>query len=239
LIERRWTNTAGELHKGHLGAPRAWVGAATGQSGSTHIILNNDLAPMQLNVAAEWNRSTCGSNYPCIDIPYNAIYKLTPTTIGACWQVPDDMITVVQTIIEHSNPMAVWYESAAQAIPAMSFAAAWPNGPTGRVDHAILYRFFDQGFTYQQIARATNTQVGSIKYVYGKWKSGISPTYRHKTTRSLDKEAMLDDIKAGIAVSIIGLKYGCAAVTVSKLARLHNFGNRHIGRPKRSATTTE
>jgi hypothetical protein len=202
-------------------------------------VYDKDLAPMQLNVAAQWNRSDCGSDYPCTDIIYNAIYKLTPTTISVCWTVPHDMITTVQTIIEHSDPVAVWYEPAKVVTPAFSFDAALPNGPEGRFDHAVLYRFFEQDFTPRQIAIATNTLVNTVNYVYRKWKSGHSPVYSHKATRILNKDGMLNDLQAGLSSAEISLKYDCTVVTVNKLAKLHNLQGKRTGRLRSSATIAE
>jgi len=239
LIERRWTNTAGESIKLHLGTPRSWISNATGQTASLYIVQDKDLAPMQLNVGGQWNRAKLGSNYPCTDIPYNAIYKLTSTTISACWQVPHDMISTVQIQIEHSDPEAVWYEPAAVAVPAFSFAAALPNGPEGRFDHAVLYRFFEQEFTPRQIATATNTLVNTVNYVYRKWKSGHSPVYSHKATRILNQAEMLSDMQNGLTSIEISAKYDCTVVTVNKMAKKHNLILNRPNRDKSSATMPE
>ena len=231
-----WTDLSGNPFKKPQGNPRTWIGAATGWSPGLSVLELTDLNPMKLNVGGIWTRD---SGYPAVDIPYRAIYKLSKTLIAACWPVPEDQITVTQLLIKNTNPLAVWYAAAEVVLPASKFAAALPNGPDGRFDHAVLYKFFEQGFTPVQIARATRTLDHTVNYVYRKWKSGHSPVYSHTTTRTLNKAGMLIDMQSGLTSAEISMKYDCTVVTVNKLAKLHNLTVNRPVRDKSSATTAE
>jgi len=236
LKEFSWIDLSGNPYKKPQGNPRTWIGSATGSSPGLSVIELTDLNPMKLNVGGIWARA---AGYPAVDIPHRAIYKLSKTLIAACWQVPEDQINTAQMLIKNSNPEAVWYAAAEVVLPASEFAAALPNGPAGRFDHAVLYRFFEQGFTPVQIARSTNTLDNTLNYVYRKWKSGHSPVYSHNATRTLNTAGMLSDMQSGLTSAEISIKYDCTVVTVNKLAKLHNLTLNRPVRDKSSATMLE
>ena len=228
--ENTWINTKTQVTTGvnkTPGSPRMWPNRAFDTGGSIEAS-QSILRPKHLSVAAIWLR-------PCvtIDFPYTSLIRFfdmqinqrtrwvpkPPTTpaIGIAWCVPyDDIFQVVRTLSFSGAHLIWWCTPDAEKEPPRTMIEL---GLRSRLDHAELYKMFDQGLTPMAVAIELNLMVATVRYVHRKWLQGKPSQHVNTGRKQIDHSAVMDDYRTDLAIKDIAIKHNCTPATVHSIAR--------------------
>ena len=233
IMEQRWQNSQTGVEVGVntiLGSPRAWVNRAVGCKYQDLGQLDSSLHPTQLTVAGVWPR-----NHKIIDTgPYQAIYRyfelpanfytttkfthLRPM-IGVAVAVPSDLILPTQQAMRALAAEWTWWSLPSER-PKSTYM---PVTERAQIDHAEVYKLFDQGLDAITVAQQQNLSPNSVRYIHAKWLAG-KPAQSRKTRPTLNHEAILQDLREGIyGMKEIADRNGTTRTTVWKIRKSQGF----------------
>lgn len=213
------------------GSPRMWVNRALDLASTE--IGQGVVRPKNISVAAVWLR-------PCntIELPYTSLvrfFKYTPNArkysrnkpesykaIGIAWEVPFEQIFPVMKLLKESGAEMVWWY---RPIPEKEKPKTLAElGVCTRLDHAEIYKLFDQGKTVLEVSRIFDAQPNTVRYVYKKWKLKKPPEHMHFGRKPLNRDSVLEDLRLNeLTMQQIADKHGCTRHTVHKIAKSNNI----------------
>lgn len=229
MTEGKWQNSQTGVEIGvntTLGSPRAWVNRALGCKYQDLGILESSLHPNQLTVAGIWTRpqhkfdtGSCQAIYRYFELPADFYVTTRDTTmrkmIGVSMAVAEDQILAVRQAMRESGAEWTWW-SWPVSRPRSSYT---PVTERAQIDHAEIYKLFDQGLDAMAVATQLQHTPNSIRYIYNKWVAG-KPAHSRKTRPTLNHKAIIEDLHTGLyGMKEIADRNGTTRTTVWKIRR--------------------
>lgn len=229
--ENSWINTRTQVITGvnkAPGSPRMWPNRAFDTGGSIDAS-QSVLKPKHISVAAIWLR-------PCVtlDFPYTSLIRffdmqinqrnnkwvpVPPATpaIGIAWCVPFEDIFGVLRTLQFSGAEFVWWctPDKEKELP----KTLVDLGLRARLDHNQLYKMFARGMTASEVAQELHVLPATVRYVQRKWEQGKPSVNVHLGRKHLDRKAVVEDLRSGMAVQDVADKHDCTRTTVNLIAR--------------------
>jgi len=214
MRENYWANandTAEMPINKNPGSPRMWLARVHGVA-STQL---EDARPhfRTISVAGVW---PAGTTLP--EIEEHAIYRYFELhgqrVVGMAVCAPTKKMLWYVNEFRRSGALWTWYHTPETVAEPKNKPA--DNGNT-HLDHEQLYRLFDAGMTPTQVARELGLALPSVGYVSKKWRDGKpAKKVRGRTTgaRQLNKLEIITDLRAGMTVSEVSLKFDCSRQSV-------------------------
>jgi DNA-binding transcriptional regulator YiaG len=240
MRENYWVNnyTNVELHV-HCpaGSPRAWLLKAMGAPQGELYIQKGSLHPKAIAIAGLWIRDGAklpdtGNNktlYRFFDLPEKLSSKMHPKYnkkiphIGMCVSVPAHEILTWIRAFKASGCVWLWWATPEPEENLTTKETVRINRYK-RLDHAEIYKLFDAGKTYHEVAKDQEVPVNTARYIYKKWEANQKPG---KSTAPLSEE-MIDNIRGDLVEGIltqqqIADRYNTTRATVNKWAKRFNL----------------
>jgi hypothetical protein len=205
-----------------LGSPRSWLQRAVGWRASDLGLHPTSLDPRNITVAGIWLRGEpmidSGSwpalyrffeIYPNIRKPSLDKNKAMIPITGMAVAVPADHIFEFYNQVKQSARW-VWFNW-----PLPENKTVWARGQM--LDHAELYKLFEQGLKARQVAKQYNLLIPSVEYVYKKWQRGADPSRAER--KCIDHGAVAQDIRLGVPVTKISQSYNISRTMIYNIKK--------------------
>jgi DNA-binding CsgD family transcriptional regulator len=246
------TNTELSVHS-PAGSPRAWLLKAVGSPNGELYVMPGSLHPKTIAVAGLWKRDNAqlpdtGNNktlYRFFDIPEKLTSKTHPKYnkkvpyIGMCVAVPAHEILTWIRAFKASGCVWLWWATPT-AEEQLNHEEAVRLDRYRRLDHAEIFQLFDQGRTYQQLAKELNIQLPTIRYIHKKWEANQKPGKSFAPLSSEQVDNIHADLLEGILTQQqIADRYNTTRATVNKWAQRFNITSKGPNAKTKAASSSK